>query len=386
MKIIEVYSAETKKAFFDVAKRIYKNDKNWTCPLDMEIESVFNPDENTCFRNGEAIRWILKDGTGKLIGRTAAFVDYNKAKANEQPTGGIGFFECIDKQQAANMLFDTAKNWLQQRGMEAMDGPINFGENYMNWGLLVDGFIHQAYGIQYHLPYYKNLFENYGFKVFYNQFGYHLNPMEFPIDRFSRITKWSEQRGGFSYKQFQFAEIDKFVDDFVVIFNQVWQSFKKDYSPLDRVDILKMFQNAKPIVDVRLVWFAYHHNKPIGMAVMFPDVNQVFKRLNGKLNFINMLRFAWLKWRKTINRTRVILLGVMPEFQKSGIEAGLIAKMYPPFESGDYKQIEISWVGDFNTKMRKMAESINAKHVVTHSTYRYLFDRKKEFKRYPMDT
>lgn len=209
--------------------------------------------------------------------------------------------------------------------------------------------------------------------------------MEFPIERFERIAKWSAQRGNFSYKQLHFSDIEKFVGDFMIIFQRVWQSFKKDYSPLDRADILKMFNSAKPIADERLVWFAYHKDKPIGMAVMFPDVNQIFKRLNGKLNFINMLKFAWLKWRKTINRTRVILLGVAPEFQKSGIKAGLIAKMYPPFATGDYSEIEISWVGDFNSKMRKMAESINAKHVTTHCTYRYLFDRKKTFKRYPMD-
>jgi len=384
MKIIEVNNKKTKKAFFNVARSIYNNDKNWTCPLDMEIESIFNPDENTCFINGKATRWVLFDNKKKLLGRIAAFIDYKKANIHEQATGGIGFFECADNQDAANLLFDTAKEWLRELGMEAMDGPMNFGENYMNWGLLVDGFMHQGYGMQYHHPYYKKLFKIYGFEVFYSQYSYHLNPMDFPIKRFRRIMEWSLQRGGFSYKQIEFSNLEKFVDDFVIIFNIVWKSLRKDYAPLNKQEMFKMFKNAKPIVDKRLVWFAYHNEEPIGMAAMFPDVNQILKKLNGKLNIINLLKFAWFKWRKTINRTRVIILGVVPEFQKSGIEAGLIANMYPPFADREYTEVEISWVGDFNNKMRKMAESINAEHVKTHNTYRYLFDRNKEFIRYPV--
>ncbi|MEN8120196.1 MAG: GNAT family N-acetyltransferase [Bacteroidota bacterium] len=384
MKIIEVNSEKDKKAFFDTARSIYKNDKNWTCPLDIELDAIFDPVENTCFRNGEAIRWVLMDAKNNPIGRIAAFIDYNKVNTHEQPSGGVGFFECIDDQSTANLLFDTAKVWLQERKMEAMDGPINFGENYMNWGLLVEGFMHQGYGMQYHHAYYKKLFENYGFKLYFSQLSYHLDPKDFPIERFSKITEWSEKRGGFSYKQFEYTDIDKFVDDFIIIFSRVWQSFKKDYAPVDRKDILKMFNSAKPIIDKRLIWFAYHNDKPIAMIAMFPDVNQILKKMNGKLHFINKLKFAWLKWRKTMKRARVILIGVVPEFQKSGLEAGMITKLSHVFLSGEYTELEISWVGDFNNKMRKMAESINSKHVKTHATYRFMFDRNKEFKRYPM--
>ncbi len=383
MQISEVKTPTHKKEFTDVARLIYKNDKNWACMLDAELEAIFDKNENTCFRNGIATRWILKDNN-KLIGRIAAFIDFGKAKTHEQPTGGIGFFECIDNQEAANLLFDTAKKWLLKNEMEAMDGPINFGENYMNWGLLVDGFMPQGYGIPYHHKFYKKLFENYGFNVYYQQLSYHLNPTDFPIERFSKITKWSEQRGGFSYKQLDFNQLDKFTNDFVIIFNKVWNSFKKDFTPIDKADIVKMFNQAKPIIDKRLIWFAYHNNAPVAMIAMFPDVNQILRKLNGKLNLLSMLKFAWFKWRKNMNRARVILIGVVPEYQKSGLEAGMITKISPVFFSGEYKEVEISWVGDFNNKMRKMAESINAKHVKTHNTYRYLFDREKEFKRYPM--
>ncbi|MBC7399030.1 MAG: GNAT family N-acetyltransferase, partial [Mucilaginibacter sp.] len=129
MTITEVKDKATKKAFLDVARVVYKNDDAWVCPLDMDVEAVFDPLKNNFHQFGKCTRWILKNDKGELIGRVAAFINEKKAYHYEQPTGGMGFFECINDERAAFMLFNTAKNWLQQNGMQAMDGPINFGEN-----------------------------------------------------------------------------------------------------------------------------------------------------------------------------------------------------------------------------------------------------------------
>ena len=144
MKVVEVKTKHDKKEFIDFPKELYKGDPYWVCQLDSVIESVFDPAKNHTFIHGEAIRWILTDDDGNTIGRIAAFIDNVRSSANKQPTGGIGFFEVIEKREAAFTLFDTAREWLAARGMEAMDGPINFGENDNNWGLLVEGFIQQG--------------------------------------------------------------------------------------------------------------------------------------------------------------------------------------------------------------------------------------------------
>ena len=159
MQLAEVKDRKSRKLFHQVPRIIYKNDSNWTCPPDGMVEAIFDPDKNKTFKNGKAIRWILFDENGNLAGRIAAFVNLNTAHTYEQPTGGCGFFECIDNQAAANILFNAAAEWNKNQGMEAMDGPVNFGENYVNWGLLVDGFMPQGYGMPYNPPYYKKLFE-----------------------------------------------------------------------------------------------------------------------------------------------------------------------------------------------------------------------------------
>ena len=141
MQIIPVTDKSTAQQFIQTAVVINKSDPNWIRPLDKDINEAFDAKKNKAFRFGEAIRWILKDDEGKLIGRIAAFINKKyKNKGDDVPVGGIGFFECINNQDAADLLFDNAKHWLIQHGMEAMDGPINFGERDRWWGLITEGF------------------------------------------------------------------------------------------------------------------------------------------------------------------------------------------------------------------------------------------------------
>ena len=150
MQLTEVSDKKTAREFLEANVVINKNDPNYIRPLDKDINEVFDPKKNKAFRHGEAIRWILKDEDGKLIGRIAAFANKKyKNKGDDVPVGGIGFFDCINDQNAADMLFDVAKHWLIQRGMQAMDGPVNFGERDRWWGLLVEGFAPPVYCLNY---------------------------------------------------------------------------------------------------------------------------------------------------------------------------------------------------------------------------------------------
>ena len=158
MQLAEVKDRESERDFLKVNIIINSNDPNYIQPLDKDILDVFDVKKNKTFRHGEAIRWLLKDDDGKLIGRIAAFVNKKyKNKGDDGPVGGIGFFDCINDQAAADMLFDVAKHWLIQKGMQSMDGPINFGERDRWWGLLVKGFEPPVYCLNYNQPYYQAL-------------------------------------------------------------------------------------------------------------------------------------------------------------------------------------------------------------------------------------
>ncbi len=383
--ILKVENQKHAHQFLDVAREIYKNDSNWVCPLDFEIEGIFDPSKNKFFQHGEASRWILLDKNKKYLGRIAAFINENKVNQWEQATGGIGFFECVNNQIAANKLFDTTKKWLIERDIKAMDGPINFGENFNHWGLLVDGFSQQAYGMPYHHQYYKELFENYGFKVFFKQYTYHLDiTIPFP-ERFWRIAERVVNKPDIECLHFNYANKKKFLNDLVEIYNDTWQTVKKDATAIDYKELDTMLSEAKDIIEEKFIWFVYKNNEPAAFFIMFPDVNQILKHLNGKLNFINKLKFAYYKWTKTITRSRVLVMGVKPQFQRMGLESAIFYQLKKVFDGmPHYNEIELSWVGDYNPRMIKLFENTGAKHKKTHITYRFLFDKNAKFERMPI--
>jgi hypothetical protein len=164
MILTEVTNSTTDKNFINVPREIYKDDPVWICPLDVDIRAVFDPKKNSFHQHGTCTRWVLQSNDGKLIGRIAAFINDLKAYKTALPNGGVGFFECINNYQAAQLLFDTAKEWLEKQGMKEMIGPINFGENDNYWGLLTEGFTTPSYGMNYNPPYYKDFIDKYGFK------------------------------------------------------------------------------------------------------------------------------------------------------------------------------------------------------------------------------
>jgi GNAT superfamily N-acetyltransferase len=385
MNLIKVSDRRTKQMFLDAARTIYKYDKTWVCPLDKDINAVFDPRMNPYFKHGTAERWIITDENNRLIGRIAAFIDNNLARSYEQPTGGIGFFECIEDKQVAFLLFDTARNWLSEKGMEAMDGPINFGETDKYWGLLVEGFTHPSFDVSYNHRYYQDLYESYGFEVYYKMEGFHLDLTQPIPERFLKIAQWIANKPGFEFKHFTWKNQASFSSEFAEVFNEAWASFKTHFEPLEADYIRTVLKKARPIIDEEFIWMAYFEGKPVAIYLMFPDLNQILKHINGKLDLISMLKFIYYKKRKTMTRAKGLLMGVIPRFQNHGIESAFIMHLREVFKrKPHYSEIEFSWVADFNPKMRKIFISVGSVPAKNYVTYRYLFDRQKEFKRYPI--
>ncbi len=389
MQIKEVKTKQDIQDFHQVPKIVYKNDKIWVCQLENEIENIFLPNTNIFFKNGEAIRWIVRNDKGELIGRVAAFINKNKAFNYAQPTGGMGFFECINDKEAANLLFSQCEKWLMERGMEAMDGPINFGENDNFWGLLVEGFTHPGIGMQYNPPYYQSFFEDYGFAFYFEQVTNHLDlTVPFP-ERFWKIADWIRQKPDYTFEHFKIKETDRFIDHFKTIYDTAWQ-YHENFTPINKAVLKRSMLNARAVIDEEFIWFAYSEGKPIAFLIMFPDVNQILKHLNGKLHFLNKLKFLYLKHNHTITRARITIMGVVPQFQKSGIESAIFWHLEQVMKRKPwYTQLELSWVGDFNPKMRALHESVGAKFAKKHITYRKLFKKVSSIQRstiIPVDT
>jgi GNAT superfamily N-acetyltransferase len=392
MQIIEVTTNKHKAAFHRIQRELYRDDKNFVAPLEVLIENIFTPSRNEFFSHGKAIRFLLVDDDGAVKGRVASFINESKAYTYRQPTGGMGFFECINDRQAAFMLFDACKEWLSQNGMEAMDGPVNFGENDNYWGLLVEGFGQEPpFGMLYNPPCYRDFFEAYGFKMYFEQVTNLLRLSKTPRlpERIYRVAQWTLSKEGFEYKHFNYANVRKFLQDLKTVYDKAWR-FHENFTPIDIRTIEKELYESRSIIDPQMIWFAYHNGEPIAFFIMFPDAGYIFKHFNGRLSLWNKLRFLFMKRMHYMKRTRITIMGVTPEYQRYGIESAIFVKLEEVMEKRPWiEAIELSWVGDFNPKMRAIHEGVGADFYQRHYTYRYLFDSTAEFERYteiPVDT
>ena len=389
--LLEVKAGDKRleREFLDLPKMIYKGNPNWVCPFDDSIKAVFDPTKNKLFKDGDAIRWVAHNASGECVGRIAAFYDQSHAFGYEQPTGGCGFFEAIDDQELANTLFDAAREWLKERGMEAMDGPINFGSRDSWWGLLVEGYEFQPlFENPYNPPYYKELFENYGFQNYFNQNTYVWKIDDDDVNEvvYERVKRLMSTPG------YRFAPIGKedlysAVEKVRTIYNKAWALFT-GVQPMTSEEGRKMADTMRPIIDRNLIWFAYFNDEPIGFFIMVPDLNRLIGKYNGKFGIVNKLRMMWdLKVRKKSDRIFAIVFGITPEFQGKGVESGFMQAMlegYIRTKKNQYRSVEFAWIGDFNPVMNRMVERyICARKHKMHTTYRYLFDRTKEFTRCP---
>ena len=396
MRITEVNSPALAKAFLQTNVVINQTDPNYIRPLDKDVEEVFDPGRNKAFRFGEVIRWILVNEQGNLIGRIAAFVNKKyKTKGDDGPVGGMGFFDCINDQAAANLLLSTAQKWLDERGMTAMDGPINFGERDKWWGLLTEGFSPPLYCMNYNPPYYKDLLETFGFRPFFYQACFALDVKNRVQEKFYERHAVLAKDPDFSSDNIKKNNLPKYARDFTIVYNKAWAGHGGLKQMEERVAI-KMFQNMKAVLDERICWLIYYKEEPIGIWLNLPDLNQWFKLLKGKFGLLDKLKFLWYKRTKPCNKFVGLVFGIVPEFQGKGADAYMIIEgckliQNLTIKNGKYligtpiyDQYEMQWIGEFNPKMINVAESLGTYRSRRLTTYRYNFDREKEFRMHPI--
>jgi hypothetical protein len=387
MNFKEVLTKEDKREFLLFPLTLYKNLPQWIRPLDKDVENVFNPEKNKTFRHGECIRWILTNDQGVTIGRVAAFIDQKTlTKGNDQPTGGIGFFECINNRQAAFALFDQCKNWIESKGAQAMDGPINFGSRDRWWGLLIDGFEREPnYQCNYNPPYYKDFFETYGFKEYFKQLTFARKIIDPLSPKLAYKADLIAKDPDYEFRHLRKDEIGKLGEYLRTVYNKAWAN-RAENPEINSQQAALIVKQMKPILDEKLLYFGFYKGEPISFFLSLPEINQIFKHVNGKLDWLGKLKFVWYQFRKINTKAFGILFGVVPEHQGKGADGAMIlaARKVLQDEYKRYDEYEMNWIGDFNPKMITVVEQVGGFVSKTHITYRKLFDESKPFRRHPI--
>ncbi len=384
MKILQVDNSELERTWLSVPKSIYANDSNYIPHIRQDVANIFDKRKNKLFKDGNATRWVLLSNEGEAIGRIAAFQSKKYSEAQKQKTGGLGFFECLDNDDAARLLLQTACEWLWSQGMEAIDGPINFGEKEAYWGLLIENFTDMgSFRMNYNPPYYRRFFEDFGFRIYYEQLCYKRDLHVPAQEVFVRKSRQLLEDKAYRVANARGRSMEQIANDFVTIYNAAW-AVHGGFKPMKIEQARKAIQAMKPIMDKDIMVFAYHNEKPIGFYINLPEVNEFMQHVHGNLNALGMLRFLFYKTFGKRSTMVGIVFGVDRAYHGKGVEGAMIKYCEEHIVTlNRYQETILTWIGDFNPKMIHVAENLGASLYRKLATYRLLHNSDLPFDRHP---
>ncbi|MEM9448430.1 MAG: hypothetical protein AAGA75_07835 [Cyanobacteria bacterium P01_E01_bin.6] len=360
-----------REMFLDVPSRVYQGDENWVPPLRSSIAKEF-ASTNTFFDYGElqqliAVRTV--NGKDEAVGRVVAALNHRLIEKEGQSVGLIGYFECVHEFEVAAALLDAACDWLRSHGMTLARGPIDLS-THNRCLFLVDGFDSPPMIMMpYNPPYYPEFFERYGWYKGRDAYAYKLD-LEIVLPPQYEKGYRIAMKSGVTFRKIR-TKGDAFWEDVRAIYQLFTTSFADNYSSSTRTEeeFLEEAMDLKDLVDPDIFWIAEYDNEMVGFLMAMPDYNIVLKRVNGKLNWVGLLKFLW--YRRQIDQARIIVICSLPEQRRRMVPFGLtyLAMINGTQKKRPYKCSEMGYIYEDNTASRKITEASGSKIYKTYRIY-----------------
>ncbi len=362
-----VSTDDERRKFIEFPYTHYADSDVWVPPLRMDQKKLIDTKKNPYYNNAE-IALFIAEHNGEIAGRISAVVDHRFNEHHGTKTGHFGFFECIDDQETANLLFRVACDWLKDNGMKDVLGPASPGM-MDTIGLLADGFDKQPYLLMpYNKPYYQKLVKGAGFKEEMDLFAFLVDKEDIDLSRFERALQIVYKRNpGLKIREVSMKKINEEVEIVRNIYNQAWED-NWGFLPLTFEELQATAADFKMILDPQYAHIAEIDGEPVAFSIALLDYNQIFKEMNGKLFPFGIFKFLFGK--KKIDQLRTALMGVLPEYRGKGIDALMTQKAIEHGIENGVNRSELSWVLGTNTEMIRLAERIGAKLDKTYKMYR----------------
>jgi GNAT superfamily N-acetyltransferase len=356
-------------AFLKLPYRIYADDPLYVYPLLSQLKEFFDRDKNPFHRHAETRTWLARRG-GETIGRIGACVDRYHNEHWQEKTGFFGFYECIDEPEVSRALLDTARDWLRERGMTVMRGPLNFTTNHDNPGLLVDGEASPPVtGMAYNPAYYKTQLESYeGLRKCKDLWAWRVFAKDIKVSK--RMTEGARQvltgRSDLKVRPIDKKNFREEVELIRSLYNDCWHE-NWGFIPMDPEEFYFSAKEMKTIVNENLLLIAEWQGEPIGFCMTIPDFNRAMHRVRGRLFPFGIFRF--LMDRKKIDYARTLLLGVLPEHRRKGADVIMVLRTYKAAVKGGITAGECGWILEDNAPMNNIMEKFGAKVYKTYRIY-----------------
>jgi len=351
--------------FLKLPWKIYTEDRNWVPPMITDVETIFDHEENIFYAHGEAKAFIAYRGN-EMVGRIVAAVDHRANRYHNERAGFFGFFEVDRDYRAAAALLDAARQWLSDREMKIMRGPMAFSQ-LDGMGCLVEGFDRPpAIMMTYNPAYYPEFFEKYGLEKEKDFYAYWMDAREPFPERLEKLSEHAKKKDVIVIRHMNMSRFRQEMNTLMGIFNDAnRQEF--GFTPLSESDLNYFSAKLQPVIEKELVNFVEVKGKPVAFSMVLPDYNEVLKRFDGRVGIADMLKFYF--YSKQIKTLRFTLLAVRKAFQRRGLETLLYLESFRVAKARGYTGGELSWVREDNNLLNKGIKTIGGKRIKTYRVY-----------------
>ncbi len=346
-------------AFIKLPFDLYRDDPNWIPPLISERKTFFDPAKNPFFRTAKTRYFLARRGQ-QLVGRIATCVNYTHNEFHMETTGFFGFFDVIEDYAVAEILLKTAMIKLKAEGMTQMVGPANFSTNH-EVGMLIEGYdLPPSVMMTYNKPYYNEFVVRFGLKKTKDLLAFLINTESTIDPRLIRVAERIREKENIHLRTLRLKQFDDEVELIHQIYNSAW-SHNWGFVPMSAEEFRFIAKDMKTIVDPEMVYIAEVEGRPVGFCLTLPNINQVLKYANGRLFPTGLLKILWhTKIRNKIDSVRIITMGLIPEYQKRGIDTLFYVKTFTTGPTRGYMSGEMSWILEDNIPMVRASEHLGA--------------------------
>ncbi|MCK4573130.1 MAG: N-acetyltransferase [candidate division Zixibacteria bacterium] len=360
IEVAEVESSAQLKKFISYPNDLYRSEPNYVTPLLSERKEFFDREKNPFYKSASVKLFLAMQGK-EVVGRIATCINYNHNQVHEEQVGFFGFFDCPDDYEIASTLLKVAMITLKKAGMEKMRGPMNFSTNH-ECAFLVEGFDSPpTVMMPFNQPYLPRLAEKFGLKKVMDLVAYRIISEDPISERMQKVVKKMQARSRITIRGIKMSDYNNELQRVKAIYDSAWEP-NWGFVPMDEEEFDYVARRLKQIVDPELALIAEFEGKPVACSLALPDFNQALIHLKGRLFPTGLLKLLWhTKVRNKVRCVRLIMFGVVPEFQRRGIDSLMYVETYNRAIARGYDWAELSWILETNELMRRAIEQMGGK-------------------------
>ena len=373
VQITECKTRAERREFINFQWEIYRGDPYWVPPLISEREAFYDATKNPFYEHAEVAMFVARRD-GVIAGTILAILNHRHNEFHQEKTGFFGGFECINDFSVAKALLDAARDWLRARGMTILRGPATMSTND-EVGLLIDGFDSEPQVLMTYNPrYYIDLLEQYGCHKAMDLLAWWV-PIEVASDhvlqgKVQRVVNAVLKRGKFTIRTIVLKDFNNEIEKLKKVYNGAWEK-NWGFVPLTDHELQHLATNLKQFADQDYIFVTEVDGQPVGFSVALPNVSRPLRKAypNPKTpEWWTLIKFLWYR-RTMVNSVRVLLMGLLPQYRASGMDAVM---MYKTLEEGLRKKIiggEMSWILETNDAMNRLNKLVGGEVYKRYRVY-----------------